>query len=120
MSNKAKYLVNCLEGENNIERASVSFVLATTASKTNETAVFITSDATYLMVKGKTDGLVAEGMEPIADLIQQFLGNGGKIWVCPVCVNSKGLTADDLIDGVEVAGAPKTMEYLATGGMLLH
>jgi len=120
MSHKAKYLVNCQEGANNIERASVSFVLAVTASKTNETAVFITSDATYLLVKGKTDGLVAQGMEPIANLIQQYLDNGGKIWVCPVCVISKGLSSDDLIEGVEIAGAPKTMEYLATGGILLH
>ena len=120
MSNKAKYLVNCQDGENSLEHATIKFILAATASKTHETAVFITSFATDLMVKGAADGLAHDNLEPIADLIAQYLGNGGKIWVCPVCVTSKGLTADDFIEGVEIAGAPKTMEYLATGGMLLH
>lgn len=120
MSNKAKYLVNCQAGQNNLEHATIKFILAATASKTHETAVFITSDATDLMVKGAAEGLVHENLEPVANLIQQFVGNGGIIWVCPVCVTSKGYTVDDFIDGVEIAGAPKTMEYLATGGKLLH
>ena len=32
---------------------------------------------------------------------------------------AKGLGADDLIDGVEIAGAPKTMAYLADGAHVL-
>ncbi|MGJ8663794.1 MAG: DsrE family protein, partial [Marinicella sp.] len=91
MTNIIKYLINCQDGENNLEHATVKFILATTASKTHETAMFITSDATDMLVKGKADGLVSEGLEPIADLMAQYLGNGGKIWVCPVCVLNKGL-----------------------------
>ncbi|NQV45205.1 MAG: DsrE family protein [Rhodospirillales bacterium] len=115
-----KYLINCENGANNIERATISFVLAASASKTSEAVVFITSDATNLCVKGGAEGLVYEGMEPISDLISQFTGNGGKLWVCPVCAKVKGITQDDLIDGAEIAGAPRTMDFLSTGGRLLH
>lgn len=117
--NAPKYLVNCQDGTNNLERATIAFILATTASKTHETAMFITADAADLFVKGTMDGLAAEGHEPIANLVAQYQGNNGKIWICPVCLKTKGITEQDLVDGVEVAGAPRTMEYLATGGLML-
>jgi hypothetical protein len=41
--NQEKYLINCQEGANHIERATISFILAVTASKTSEAAVLITS-----------------------------------------------------------------------------
>lgn len=119
MATQEKYLVNCQEGANHVERATISFVLATTASKTAETAVFITSDAAQLCTKGGSDGLQAEGMEPLSDLINQFLANGGKMWLCPICAKVKGISEQDLRDGVEIAGAPKTMAFLASGAKLL-
>jgi predicted peroxiredoxin len=118
-SSTAKYLINCQEGANHIERASISFVLAASASKEHEAVVFLTSDAARLCVKGGADRLVFEGMEPIADLINQFVGNGGKLWLCPICAKVKGISADDLIEGAEIAGAPRTMAFLESGAKLL-
>ncbi len=114
-----KFLVNCQEGFNNLERATISFILAVSASKENDAAIFVTSDASDLLVKGAAEGAVAQGHEPIMDLMSQFLGNGGKIWLCPVCAKTRGIQADDLVEGVEIAGAPKTMAYLASGAMIL-
>lgn len=119
MATQEKYLVNCQEGAGHVERATISFILATTASKTAETAVFITSDAAQLCTRGGAEGLQAEGMEPLSDLIEQFVGNGGKIWLCPICAKVKGITEDDLRTGVEIAGAPRTMEFIASGARLL-
>lgn len=119
MSNTAKYLINCGDGANDVERATISFILAVTASKTNETAVFATSDASGLCVKGGVDGLVADGYEPLADLVQTFVGNGGRIWLCPACARAKGITEDDLLEGVEIAGAPRTMAFLGSGAQVL-
>jgi len=114
-----KFLINCQDGGNNVERATISFILAVTASKTCETAVFITSDASKLCVKGGADGLVAEGYEPLSGLIQAFIENGGKIWLCPACAKAKHIMDSDLIEGVEIAGAPKTMAFMASGAQLL-
>lgn len=119
VSKVQKILINCRDGIHDVERATVSFILAVTASKTSETAVFATSDAAGLCVKGGVDGLVAEGYEPLADLVGDFIGNGGKIWLCPACAKAKGITEADLIEGVEIAGAPKTMAFIASGAQLL-
>ena len=119
MSNEQKYLINCQEGASNIERATISFILAVTSSKTSETAVFITSDAVNLCLIDGADGLVAEGYEPIANLIRDFVTNGGKIWICPACIKAKNIPAENIIEGAEVAGAPRTMAFLASGAKVL-
>lgn len=114
-----KFLINAEYGSDNIEKATISFILAASASKENEAVVFVTAAATKLCARGGADGLVYDGAEPIKDLIDQFINNGGKIWVCPICAKLKGITADDLIQGAEIAGAPKSMAFLASGGKLL-
>lgn len=114
-----KFLVNCTYGYNDPERATVAFILAFTCSKTNETAVFITSDATELFLKDERREVQAIGYEPLYDLIDGFIANGGKVWICPACCRAKGVEADDLMPGVEIAGAPKTMAYLAGGAKTL-
>lgn len=115
-----KFLINCQDGINNIERATISFILAVTASKTAETAMFVSAEASSLLVKGAMQGKVAPGYESIQSLYTAFIHNGGKIWLCPACVKAKKLTQEDLIDGVEVAGAPKSMAFLADGAHLLQ
>lgn len=113
-----KYLVNCAHGAEDAERATISFILAFTSSKTNETAVFITSGATELVTKSRPI-VQAQGYEALNGLVDGFVENGGKIWLCPACAKAKGVTASDLIPGVEIAGAPKTMQYLASGAKTL-
>ena len=118
-ANTQKFLVNIQDGTNNLERATTAFIIATASSNTNETAIFITSDAAQLATIGGADGLVSEGMEPLADLIKQYQSNGGKIWLCKICAKIKGITEDDLLEGAAIVGAPKCMEYLTTGGKVL-
>ena len=114
-----KYLVNCDHGAGDVERATIAFVLAVTASKTCETAVFATADAAAICLRGGADDLVAEGYEPLAGLIAAYRENGGKIWLCPACAKARGITQADLADGVEIAGAPRTMAFLAGGAQVL-
>jgi len=114
-----QYLINCEYGNDNPEKATIAFILAYTSSKTNPTAVFATSEAAGLLLRNQRPDIVADGYEPLNGLIDGFIENGGRIWLCPACAKAKGISEDDLIDGVELAGAPKTMEYLASGAMTL-
>jgi uncharacterized protein len=72
-----------------------------------------------LLVNGALDGVVAPGYEAITDLLVAYKQNGGKLWLCPACVKAKKLIESDLIPGVEIAGAPRTMAFLASGAQLL-
>jgi predicted peroxiredoxin len=114
-----KYLINASHGTEDLERATVAFILAFTSSKTHETAVFATSGATDLLIKSNNT-FQADGYESVTDLIHGFIENGGQIWLCPACAKAKGISQEDLIEGVEIAGAPKTMAYLASGAKTLH
>lgn len=114
-----KYLINCQDGTSHPERATIAFILAVTASKTAETAMFMTSDASALCVKRGAESVVAEGYEPLRDLMAAFVANGGKMWLCPACAKAKDITQGDLAEGVEIAGAPRTMAFLQAGAKLL-
>lgn len=114
-----KILINCRDGANNVEQATVAFTLAVGASQTAETAVFITTDAADLCVKGRAEGLAATGYTPLADLIRDFVKLGGMIWLCPICARARHIAEDDLIDGVEIAGVPRTMAFIERGARLL-
>lgn len=114
-----KFLINCQDGANNVERATISLILAVSASKTSETAIFLTADAAQLCVEGGTEGLKAPGYEPMSHLLSAFVENGGKIWLCPACAKAKDIQPEQLVTGAEIAGAPKTMAFLASGARLL-
>ena len=118
-TNNQKILINWREGCADAEKATITLILAVTSSKTCETAVFVAAEASELLLKGVADDVTAPGYEPLADLLQAFLANGGKLWLCPACVKAKGFNEADLIDGVEIAGAPRTMAFLAEGAQVL-
>ena len=113
------YLINSSFGPEDLERATVPFVLANAAANRGEARVFLTSDALNLVVKGRADGLVAEGYSAVKALIDEFIEKGGMIWVCKVCAAVMNITQDDLIDGAEIGGAPNTMDFLKSGGKVL-
>lgn len=114
-----KILINWRDGASAPEQATVTLILAVTSSKSCETAVFVAAEASELVRKGAADGIQAPGYEPLADLLQAFVANGGRLWLCPACVKAKGIDEAQLLDGVEVAGAPRTMAYLASGAQVL-
>jgi predicted peroxiredoxin len=113
------YLINNAWGENNVEKATVAFVVGNGAAGRGDARIFLTNDAINLAVKGKADGLHAEGYAPVKDLIGGFIEKGGVIWVCKACADAKGLTEDDLIEGAELGGAGHTMAFLDAGGQVL-
>lgn len=120
VTNQQKFLINCSNGANDVERATVTFIMALSAASHNaQTAVFATSDAADICVAGATDDMCAPGYEPLSGLMDEFIDNGGVIWLCPVCAKAKGITSDDLRPGVEIAGVPRTMEFMASGAQLL-
>jgi len=115
-----KILINCTNGANDVERATVAFILAlSTASNNAETAVFATADAAKLCTRGGADNLTADGYDPLDELMEDYINVGGKIWLCPVCAKAKGITEEDLRPGVELAGAPRTMDFVSRGAQVL-
>ena len=55
----------------------------------------------------------------MGELVQAYMDNGGILWVCKACADAKGMTADDLIEGAEIAGAGHTLSFVDNGAQVL-
>lgn len=111
-----KLLVNLCSGPDNLAKASVAVVVANAGlAGGQETAMFLSVEAVKLVKQGFADGLQAEGFQPIKELVETFLTNGGMIWVCPPCAGVYGVTEANMIAGPVFAGGAKLVEFLAQG-----
>jgi len=80
---------------------------------------FLTSSSVDLVRKRAADLAHVPPLDPLKALIDDFLGRGGTIWVCPPCAKARGYTQDDLIDGVTIQGASAMHERLMAGAASL-
>ncbi len=113
------YLINSSFGPEDMERATVPFVLGNAAANAGKAMAFLTGDALNLVTKSRDTGLVAPGYTPVAQLLDEFVGKGGEIIVCKVCAAVMGIEAQDLIEGAAIGGAGNTMAFLENGGKTL-
>lgn len=115
-----KVLVHNTRGKDDIERASLAFVVGN-ASLTSgqDTTVLLTIDGVWLATKGYCDGIQAEGFGPLTELIPTFVKNGGKLWVCGACIKPRNISPEQLIDGAQVVGAATAVEALVNGAQTI-
>lgn len=113
-------LINNAFGDDNLEKASVAFIVAgASAARDGQTAMFLTSNAVNLVTKGGAEKVQAEGMPAMVDLVESYVDKGGILWVCKACVDAKGIAAEDLITGAEIAGAGHILGFVDDGGQVL-
>jgi predicted peroxiredoxin len=48
-------------------------------------------------------------------ILSDFVANGGRVWACGACTGPRGITSDDLVDGVTIVTAANLAEALADG-----
>jgi predicted peroxiredoxin len=115
-----KIMVQNTHSKDDVERASLAFVVANTAlSAGQEATVLLTIDGVRVATKGYADGLQAKGFGPLNDLVTQFVTNHGRLWVCGACAKPRDITAEDLVPGAEIVGAANVVEAMANGARVL-
>lgn len=112
----ANMLVSCSYGKEDPERATLSFIVGNVAAAADQsTAVLLTIEGVRLGTKGYADDIHKEGFQPLREVMQAFVANGGQIWVCGTCAKPRGITEADLIEGAHVVTAAYVVQYLASG-----
>ena len=71
----------------------------------------------YYAHYGHTEFILCLGYR--GDMIKSFIGNGGRILVCPPCAKVRGYDEASLIDDAVIAGAPVMLEEIASGAASL-
>lgn len=114
-SNKA--VVSLTTGLEDAERVTVALLVAVGAAESGRpTLMFLTKEAVRLAVEGIATGTACDGCPAITDLIERYRAAGGTYFVCPVCVNAKGLQNATLIAGAKVAGTIPMWEWIGEDG----
>jgi len=103
------------------ERSSVAWSIANTAAASDmDVTVFLVAAGVDWVRKGATEVARLNPLDPsIGDMVESFLGNGGRILVCPPCAKVRGYDEDSLIEGATIAGAPVMLEEIQAGGSAL-
>jgi predicted peroxiredoxin len=116
----AKLLINCTHGREDAERATLSFVVGNVAASADqEVVVLLTIEGVWNATRGYADDICKEGFQPLREVMQSFVSNGGQIWVCGACAKPRGIADTDLVDGAKIVTAAKAVEYLASGATSL-
>ena len=112
----AKILVYGSHGADDPERSTLAFIVGNTAlTSDQETVIFLTVEGVRIATKGYADDIHKDGFAPLQDLVRDYVANGGTLIACAACCKPRGITESDLIDGAEIAGAARLVEYLANG-----
>lgn len=120
MAEKVERLVFVITHGPHEELGSVALTIANgalTAGK--KVMLFLTSSGVDLVRKGAIDSVEMKPLEPLRELMQSLMERGGRVVACPPCVNARGYSADDFIDGVVIQGASAMFEEIDKGALPL-
>ncbi len=115
-----RLLINCTHGREDPERATLPFIVGNVAASADQEAVvLLTIEGVRNATKGYADMICKEGFQPLKEVMQTFVANGGQIWACGACAKPRGITESDMVNGAKIVTAASVVEWLASGASSL-
>jgi predicted peroxiredoxin len=106
---KRALVVKLTQGAEAPETANQAFTVAATALATGVgVSMWLTGEAAWFAMPDAGD-LKLPHATPLADLRATILA-GGTLTVCSQCAARRGITEDDVLDGVRIAGSASYVE----------
>ena len=103
-------VVKATSGLDRPEAANQAFTVAAAAVAAGvEVSVWLTGEAAWFGLPGRAAELELEHAAPLPDLLDAVLA-AGTLTVCTQCAARRGITADDVLPGVRIAGAAVFVE----------
>lgn len=101
-------------GAEDAERCNQAFTVAAAAVASGaDVGLWLTGEAAWFAVPGKAEEFSLPLATPLADLLAAVIA-GGQVTLCTQCASRREITADDVIEGIRIAGAAVfTEEILA-------
>jgi len=115
----SKVLICLTHGAKEPENVLIAYLLGVEALRAGKEALmFLTKDAVHVATEGFAASVEVPGAPSIGTLHEEYAANGGRMYVCPVCVKVRDMQDADWIACSKVAGVPAVFEY-TTGGALV-
>jgi predicted peroxiredoxin len=102
-----KLVIMCTHGAEDPERATIPFVMSTSAQAMDiEVVMGFQADGVTLASKGVAERIAAPSFPPLKDLVAAYREAGGKLLVCGPCVQSRKIDPkNDLVEGATIVNA---------------
>src|SRR6478752_4828946 len=109
-------VIKTTSGLDRPEACNQAFTVAATAVAAGaDVSLWLTGEAAWFGVPGRAAELELEHAAPLADLLDAVL-EGGRVTVCTQCAARRGITPDDVLPGVRIAGAAVFVEESLADG----
>ncbi|HCT76257.1 MAG TPA: sulfur reduction protein DsrE [Micromonosporaceae bacterium] len=113
-------VVKVTAGTDAPERCAQAFTVAATAVAAGAAvSLWLTGEASWFALPGRAGEFELPHSAPLPDLLNAVL-LGGQVTLCTQCAMRRNITADDVVEGVRIAGAAAFVEEcLAEGAQAL-
>ena len=109
-------VIKCTAGVEEPERANQAFTVAAAGVAAGATvSLWLTGEAAWFGLPGRAAELTLEHATPLPDLLGVIL-EAGTVTVCTQCAARRGISAEDLIPGIRIAGAASFVEAVMRDG----
>jgi len=120
MAEESRELVVLITHGIDHELSSVGFTIANGGITAGlKVAVFLTSAAVDVVRRKASDTTHVEPLEPLSQLVRNFVSRGGALYACTPCVKARGYEQADFVEGVTITGASVILERLQRGAASL-
>jgi predicted peroxiredoxin len=105
-----RLVVKATAGADALERCAQAFTVAAVAAGSGvEVSLWLTGEASLFALPGHAEQFELAHSAPLAELRDAVLG-AGTVTLCTQCAARRGITADDVLPGVRIAGAQTFVE----------
>ena len=101
-----KLVIMVTHGPEDPERATIPFVMGAAALASDvEVLIGFQGAGVMLVRKGCAEHVFASGFPPLSDMIDAYMEEGGRMYVCGPCVQSRQIDPKDFLEGATVVNA---------------
>ena len=120
MPSRTELVLKVTAGADAPERCSQAFTVASVAAASGvPVSLWLTGESAWFALPGRAAEFTLPHAAPLPDLMAAVLANGG-ITLCTQCAARREIGAEDVIEGVRIAGAPVFVsEIMAEGAQAL-
>jgi uncharacterized protein len=121
MASDDKVVIGLTHGLDDPERVLIGYLMGVEAlRKGKQVLMWLTQDAVHVATPGFAEKVEVPGAPVVADLHEEYIASGGRFYVCPVCVKTRGLENSEWVQGAEVKGAPSLYEFTEGGALTFN
>ena len=92
------------------ERCNQAFTVAAAALASGvPVSLWLTGESSWFALPGRAKEFTLAEAAPLGDMLDAVLA-AGRVTLCTQCASRRGITVDDVLDGVRIAGASTFVE----------